>query len=80
MLTQLLDINNKVESCLLEKEALYEHVSGENPKTDVRNYQAVYSGITGNCEGNILLYHIVNVQLLLYSVINYCCLSVSSCC
>ena len=53
MITQLRDINNSVESCIMEKEALY--VSGDLVKSDTpRTYQAGYSSITGKCEGKLI--------------------------
>ena len=53
MITELRDINNSVESCVMEKEALY--VSGESVKPDApRTYQAAFSSITGKCEGKLI--------------------------
>ncbi|XP_019854830.1 PREDICTED: uncharacterized protein LOC109583798 [Amphimedon queenslandica] len=48
-LTHLLCINNTVQSCVLEKDSLY--VAGDSVKSDgPKTYQAMYSGLTGNCE------------------------------
>lgn len=71
MLTHLLYINNTVQSCIMEKEELY--VTGESVKTEglPRTYQAVYSGLTGNCEGKIQLENVhvkFNLHVQMYII------------
>ena len=53
LIGQLLQLNNSVEGCLIEKESLYSNEVAETSSKHlpVQVFQAVHSNMTGTCAG-----------------------------